>query len=471
MTLSGPLFIAGLPLGMAVILQVLRRWTTPSAWLAALAAGLTGALAAFLPLTEPFRFANFQLELGSPLVILGRELVVQPVDRLGLMFIFFTAAGVFIVAWRLMPHSNFFPVGLAMAALLATALLVRQVVYAALLVEMAALLAVFPLHESGGRTAGGVRYMAYTTLALPGLMITQLLLDLYASFPNDQGLLGTSAILLSLSFGILLGAIPFQTWLSAVATDGAPPVVTFLFTVNMGAVWFMLLAYLQSYTWLWQQPAFSSLITTVGLLMMTLGGLLAAAQQRLGRLVGYATLVDNGALLLALGSQQKAGLALAAMLLVARPLALGLMTLGLDGLRRLGEGNDDRQVLIGAAWRAPWRTGAFLVGGMALAGFPLSLGFAARWGLYRLVADTSLFQAMLALGGSAGVMMGLVSCVRTLLTPVKRPTKPRPVLKEDRIVVMLIILLIGATFILGFFPQLVSQLGFQMAEGYPFFAP
>jgi hypothetical protein len=42
---------------------------------------------------------------------MGRELVIKPVDQLPLAFIFLTAAGLFVIAWRLLPHSNFSPLG------------------------------------------------------------------------------------------------------------------------------------------------------------------------------------------------------------------------------------------------------------------------------------------------------------------------------------------------------------------------
>ena len=351
--------------------------------------------------------------------------------------------------------------------------MVAQVVYTALLVEMAAILVVFPLHEPVGtnyrrRTKGGARYIAYMALALPGLMVTQLLLELFAIFPSDLALLQASTVLLGLSFVILLGAVPFQSWLSTVATDGSPPVVTFLFTVNLGTVWFMLLAYLESYTWLSEQALFSPLFTTVGLLMMMIGGALAASQRHLGRLVGYATLVDNGAMFVALGTRQVAGLALTVMVLIARPLAMGLMTLGLDGLRRLGDGDDSVEVLEGAAWRAPWHTVAFIVGGIAMAGFPLSLGFAAHWGLFRLLSTQNLFQAILALTGCAGVMMGIIGVVRVLLSPApKHVSRARP--REDTVTLILIMVLIGVTLTLGVFPQIVSRIALQMAEGFTFF--
>ncbi|MBN1872669.1 MAG: hypothetical protein JXA33_00425 [Anaerolineae bacterium] len=479
MILPGPMIVIGVPLVVGAILQILRRWTAFMAWGGAIATVSLALWIAAAPLDEPWFMGVIGVDLGQPLVILGRVLLVEPVDQLPLSFIFLTTGAMFVVGWRLLRHSNFFPIGMVMVALLAGTLLVQQVVYAALLVEMAAVLSVFPLHEPVNRadgggalyvTKGGVRYMTYATLALPGLMITQLLLEQYTLFPNDLGLLNASTALLGISFAILLGAVPFQSWLSTVAHDGAPPVVTFIFTVNLGTVWFMLLTYLQSYSWLGSQAFFGPLFTSLGLFMMVIGGALAASQRRLGRLIGYATLVDNGAMFIALGTQQVTGIALTVMTLLARPLALALMTLGLDGLRRLGEGDDSTEALEGAAWRAPWRAMAFLVGGIAMAGFPLSLGFAARWALYRLVAETNLFQATLALLGSGGVMMGLVGAIRVLLSPLPKSVDKLPV-REDLIVVILIMLLIGLTLILGIFPQVPSRLALEMAEEFTFFIP
>lgn len=467
MTLAGPWVIIGVPLAMAGLLLFLRRWTAVAAALAALTATAMGALLAFAPADGEITLGRIRLSLYEPLVFRGRELVISGSDPWALAFIFFTTAGLFVIAWRLLPRSIFFPAILATTATLAAALMASQVVYVALLIEMAALLIVFPLQESGG--SGGLRYMSYTTLALPGLMVTQLLLDLFAVFPNDEGLLATSAALLSLSFAVLFGAVPFQSWLSTVATDGSPPVVTYIFTVQLGTVWFMLLDYLQTYLWLERQAALGTILTDLGVVMLVLGGLLAASQRRLGKLVGYAMLADNGAMLLALGSERQEGMALAMLILLARPLALGLMTLGLQGLRDFGRGSDAREALLGAAWHVPWRTAAFLLGGVAMAGFPVSLGFAARWGLYDLLADRSLFLATLGLLGGAGVMLGVVGAIRDLLTPLA-PTRGRPItVAEDRVVVVLIIALMLATLVLGFFPQTLGGIAQRLAASYTFF--
>ncbi len=487
MNLPGPLFVVGSLLVVAAALQVLRRFTLIVAWVSAIAAGAIAAFVMMVPLDQTVDLGRVSVTLGAPLSVLGRVVVIEPVDRLPLTLIALIASVLFLVAWRLLPRSIFFAQGLAILALLSGALMVEQVVYAALLVEIAALLSILPLaeplvDEQGNRYSGGARgglqYMVYTTLALPGLMITQLLLEQFAVFPNDLGLLRTATILLAFSFALLLGAVPFQSWLSAVATDGSPPMVTFLFTVNLGAVWFLLLDYLETYSWLSAQAAFGQLFTLVGLIMMVAGGTLAASQNRLGRIVGYATLVDNGAMFVALGSRHVTGLSLSVMMLIARPLSLGLMALGLDGLRRLGQGDDRAETLAGVAWQVPWRTLAFVVGGISMAGFPLSLGFAARWGLYRLLAEANLFQAVLALLSSAGVMMGLVNTMRLVLSPsrspvdVGSPVDSSPVgrrgMREDPVVLAMILALLVGTIVLGLFPQLVSGIAFQMAEGFTF---
>ena len=111
-----------------------------------------------------------------------------------------------------------------------------------------------------------------------------------------------------------------------------------------------------------------------------------------------------------------------------------------------------------------------MMGGIALAGFPISLGFSARWGLYRLVSQDNPFQALLLLGGSAGVMMGLVSSTRVLLSRGGDHRLEFPEFTEDPVVLVLILLLLVGIVVLGLFPQLVSQIALEMAQGFSFFA-
>ena len=272
--IAGPLLLLILPLAMAGIVYILLRWTSVSALLAIGTALALGFAVVTLPLDQPVHFwGGRQIAMGETVTFFGRELVLEQEDRVAMAFLFFTSAGVFFLAARFAPHSLLFPMGLALLSLLSGALLIRPLIYAALLVEIAAALSVFALQVEGGApTRGGLRYLTFTTLALPGLLVTHWLLERYALTPNETGLLSTAAMLLALSFALLLGVVPFHTWVSAVASDSAPLAGTFVLTIGNGVVWFLLLDFLETYPWLSSNPRFESVVFTAGLAMVIVGG-------------------------------------------------------------------------------------------------------------------------------------------------------------------------------------------------------
>jgi len=56
---------------------------------------------------------------------------------------------------------------------------------------------------------------------------------------------------------------------------------------------------------------------------------------------------------------------------------------------------------------APWSTLAFLIGGLSIAGLPITAGFAARWSLYRGLGRAGLVAVLLMMAASLGVMIGV----------------------------------------------------------------
>jgi NADH:ubiquinone oxidoreductase subunit 2 (subunit N) len=219
--IAGPILLLILPLAMAGIVYILLRWTPLSALLAAGTALALGFAIVTLPLDQPVRFwGGRQIAMGETVTFFGRELVLEQADRMAMAFIFFAAAGIFFLAWRFAKHSLLLPMGLALLSLFSGALLIRPLIYAALLVEIAAALSVFALQaEHRPSTRGGLRYLTFTTLALPGLLVTHWLLERYTLTPDETALLSTAAALLALSFALLLGAVPFHSWVPAVASD------------------------------------------------------------------------------------------------------------------------------------------------------------------------------------------------------------------------------------------------------------
>ena len=477
--IAGSLLLLILPLAMAGIVYILLRWASWSALLSVGTALLLGIAVIALPLDQPVHFwGGRQITLGEAVTFFGRELVLEQADRMAMAFLFFTAAGLFLLAWRFAPHSLLFPMGLALLSLLSGALLIQPFIYAALLIEIAAAFSVFALQAEGQMpTRGGLRYLTFTTLALPGLLVTHWLLERYVLTPDETGLLSMAATLLVISLALLLGVVPFHTWVPAVAGDSVPLAGTFVLTVSNGAVWFLLLDFLETYHWFSSYPRFELLVFTAGLVMVVVGGLLALAQRRLGPLVGYAALMDSGAALLALGMNSRLGLTLAFLSLLVRPFGLALMAAGLSGLRARSGGDDSFDALRGLGWKAPWSTAALVFGGLSVAGLPVSAGFVWRWALCRALVPSSPIPALLILLAESGVMVGMWRGLSSLLAR-PRSLENRSVvsldISEDTSEGWLTAAVVAVTILgcvgVGLFPQVLAPLAVRMAETYTFFA-
>jgi NADH:ubiquinone oxidoreductase subunit 2 (subunit N) len=463
---------------MAGIVYILLRWlSTLAAWLAVGTALVLGFAAITLPLDEPVQaWGGRQIAMGETVTVFGRELAFEQSDRMAMAFLFFASAGLFFLAWRFAPRSLFLPMGLGLLSLLCATLLITPLIYAALFLEMAAALSIFALQAEGrAPTRGGLRYLTFTTLALPGVLITHWLLERYAITPDETELLSSASILLAVSFALLLGAAPFHTWVTAVAGDSLPLAGTFVLTVNNGAVWFLLLDFLETYPWLGSHPLFSPLVSGVGVVMIVVGALLSPAQRRLGTLIGYAALVDSGAALVALGLNSRLGVSLVLLSLSVRPFGLALLAAGLGGLRTSHGGGDVlASDLHGLGWKAPWSTVAVVFGALSIAGLPVSAGFVWRWALCRALAPSRLGTALFLLVAGVCVMVGVWRKISILMM---RPRSP-----EDRSVVSLnptegwltaavVIVAIAASIGVGLFPQVVAPLADQLAGTYTFFLP
>ncbi len=486
--IPGLLAFIALPLVFSPIIWILRRWATVAALLSAGVSLLIAWAAWRLPLDQPVQLLGRQVALGERVTVLGRELAMSPANRLDLILIYLIAAGLFFFAWRVSQGWTFFPLGLALLSVLTAALLVESHVFAALLLQIAAALCVF-LIQGGqvGSTRGALRFLTFITLAIPPILVTSWLLGRHELTPDDISLLDASTLLFAFGFAILLGVVPFHTWVTAVSADAPPLVSAFILGLFYAVVWFIMLDLFQSFDWLAGHPDLGAALSYSGYAMLVVGASLAAVQRRLGHLMGYAALADMGAAQLALGLRTPNGLDVALLSLGTRALSLTVMAMGISLIRHRAEG-DDFDALMGWGRRVPWATAALVVGGLSLAGLPPGPGFAVRWSITRFIAGEQASGAVLLLLSSVAVGIGVARALMALLRePLpgyrgseiveaieaaarsKEEAGAKPPEREPRLAAAIIIVSLTVSIILGVAPHIHMDVIQQVSESYTFF--
>jgi formate hydrogenlyase subunit 3/multisubunit Na+/H+ antiporter MnhD subunit len=150
--------------------------------------------------------------------------------------------------------------------------------------------------------------------------------------------------------------------------------------------------------------------------------------------------------------------------LVSRGLIITLMAAALSILRHRAT-TDRFEGLGGVARRLPIATMGLVIGGLALAGFPLTAGFPTRWAVYRAMSGEEMLWAFLLLASSAGIVIGLLRALNAMLGAEPRDDVARQPILASLMVLALAILVI----ILGIYPQLFLESASRAAQVFALF--
>lgn len=450
--IAGATLILGVLVVAAAALYLLRRLEAVASLLAALLSGLLAYGVWQLPLDTPVAILGRTAVMGQPVVWEDLTLRIIPAAQALLTFLFMAAAANFVLAWRTYQGRTFYPFGLILLALWGAAALLEPLTLAPFAVVLAAVVSVF-LIQAGqpGDTQGAWRQLLFPTLAIPLFIAAAWYMDQAPLNPDDLSPYRTASWLLVAGFVLLLQPAPLHVALPAVAGQAPPVVAAFLWIGGQTVTLFLLQRFLVAYPWLSSAVDSARWLLWLGILTAVLGGLMAAVQRRLGRIVGYAALYDYGVLIVALSLRGTAGLPTTIWLLATRTVALLTLATGAAAIRHYMEG-DDLERIRGAVSRLPRIVVAFAAGGFGLVGFPLTAQFASRWALTQLVAENDVRWALLLFIGALGVLVGVVRGTRACFgdLPLTR------VEREPRSLAAIALLLVLAGALLGLFPQLLT---------------
>ncbi len=458
------LWLVLLPIGTVPVVYLLRR-VKLAAILAAVMALLLGWLAVQLP-------------TGVVLNLLGRTIELDTLSQVTLSLLFVSTAFLFLIPLLCPPYTGgmvhsglkgreekiFYPAGLAILAIFVAASLSRHLGITAILIEAAAILAVFVIQgERLDSTRASLRFLTLMSLATPLFLLAAWRIDLYqlSGGQVSAASLGQTVFFVGFGFALWLAVVPFHSWLTTTAAESAPATAAFVLIAFPIVALATLIHLLVDWPWLAGSVQLVRAIILAGVLTIVVGGGLASVQRGFSQLTGYAALYDLGCTLMVLGIGGQAVVVTILVTLIIRALALTLIAIGISAIRMRVAGDGFAQVT-GVARQLPAAVTGLIIGGLTLAGAPLLAGFAPRWQLIHSSAEIApVLPALLVLAG-LGVAIGYLRGLSAALTPEKstkngRRLKAPLIFAEPHLLLVLISLLVVITILLGLFPSLLIE--------------
>lgn len=458
--MPGPIILLLLPLLAAGVTYAVRRLGFVAGLIAALITGALAILCLQLPLDRSAFVLGQEVAFGRPVVLLGRELMLQPTSQAWLAFVFALATVFHLFAAGLSQGWSFFPFSLVILALYALAALLKSFEVATLVLAISTTLAVFIIQGGQPRSVRGAqRYLLISLLAVPLILGAAWMSNQAAADPANTAMAGQALGLAAFGFALLLAAIPFGTWIPALAADAPPIVTAFVLTAGQAMSIFLAVSFLEANPLVLGSPATAAVVQLVGLIMVAGGGLIAAVQRDLGRLLGYAALSDLGFFVMAWGTGSSQSPTLALLHMINRAVSITLMAAGLAIIRHRATTND-LDGLAGVARRLPIATAGLLLGGLALAGFPMTAGFGTHWAVLRAIGSGQWAWAeilplpawtavLVLILSSAGILVGLLRGMSAM-----GGREARPDVAAQPFIASAIVVGLGAlTIAIGFYPQ------------------
>jgi formate hydrogenlyase subunit 3/multisubunit Na+/H+ antiporter MnhD subunit len=212
--------------------------------------------------------------------------------------------------------------------------------------------------------------------------------------------------------------------------------------------------FLDRYSWLRSSPQLAVALQSVGLLMVVTGGLWAAFQHHLGRIMAYGSIAETGFSLIALSLDPRIGIPILFLLIPARALGLAVWSLSLTVIKDNAESMRFSAVR-GTLRVTPIASTGLILASLSTSAFPLLAGFPARLALWDGLSRVSLGAALWLGIGMVGL---LVSSFRSMAVLSMADEYTGWELREGWLPGIMLGLGMIALFILGLFPQIIQSM-------------
>ena len=301
--------------------------------------------------------------------------------------------------------------------------------------------------QSEGRVGGAAQFLLLIVIASASLLLANRFFDLYPLTPENLDLIRNAVIFIALGFGLLLAVAPLHIWLGPLADELSPLGIAFLVGIAQSIGLWLLLQQMTDVTWLVTKSPLLNVLLFGGLLTAPLGALLALSERRDARLLAYLSLVPLGNALVGCGLGTRLALASVWLVIVNRAWGVALVAGGMSFARHHPE---RRWQIIGAS--------AILLGGLALAGVPPALGFAADYSIYRDLGGLNPSALVVLIGSNALAVLAILRVVwRVVAERAETEESNREIKIIPHLCVIVAVILFAAMIGAGLFPQLIAD--------------
>lgn len=213
----------------------------------------------------------------------------------------------------------------------------------------------------------------------------------------------STLLLLLVGFGFKISAVPLHFWAPDVYEGAPTPIAGFLSTASKAAGFAVLVRVLVA-VFPELTPQWSTFISVLATLTMTLGNLLALAQRNIKRLLAYSSIAHAGYILIGLVAVNQLGLTSVIFYLIAYVLT-NLAAFGVVLAYGRIVGSDEIAAYAGLSRRNPTLTLLLLIALLSLAGMPPFAGFVVKFSVFAAAVQAGMIW--LAVVGVLNSIIGL----------------------------------------------------------------
>jgi formate hydrogenlyase subunit 3/multisubunit Na+/H+ antiporter MnhD subunit len=411
--------------------------------------GLLGLTAVFQNFDGVLRVGPLAIKINTTLGIFGRNFVLDNSDRSFLAFIFLGLVFWIVGSYVANVATKFVPLSMAVAALFTAGMAVEPFLYSAILIELAVIISLPLLINSGTGVGKGVlRLLIFQSLAMPMILLAGWILSGVRTNFSDISQLYSAGIFLGLGFAFLLGIFPFHFWIPEFCSENDIYINAFLLCVQPIAYVLILIDFINGLPWLNEASFLIPTLRICGMIMIVTGGILAAMQTDLRRIFGFFVILETGYMLACVSLRNELGVQLSNFMIISRELEIAMMALALKTFQSRQVGLDFTH-MSGKMRELPVASTALIVAMFSGAGLPLLASFPSRVALLNQLSVRPVVLIWILIGMGASLF---ISC--RLLRVIIPATHGRWELGESRQEIVLFVMGVFFILLIGIFPSI-----------------